>query len=82
MKNPEKIIAASLLGGICGALLGILFAPGNGADTRRQLISKFNKPGIGYEDYEADFYDDVNADELRKKSANSVKDDMLTQRTL
>lgn len=40
MKNTEKLIVAFLAGAATGALLGVLFAPGKGTETREKIRSK------------------------------------------
>lgn len=40
MKNSTKILAAAAVGIIAGGLLGLLFAPEKGEDTRKKMAQK------------------------------------------
>jgi len=41
MNSTSKIIAATLAGVATGALLGLLFAPDKGEETRRKISEKY-----------------------------------------
>jgi len=47
MNNTGKIVIAVAAGAAAGALLGILFAPGKGSETRKKIVEdlqdKFDK---------------------------------------
>jgi len=47
MNNTGKIVAAVAAGVAAGAILGVLFAPGKGSDTRKKIVDnmqdKFDK---------------------------------------
>lgn len=46
MKNTAGIIAAFLGGAIVGGVLGVLFAPESGEETRKKITEALEKPGI------------------------------------
>jgi gas vesicle protein len=46
MKNSVGIIAAFLGGAIVGGVLGVLFAPESGEETRKKIIDALEKRGI------------------------------------
>jgi len=46
MKNSVGIIAAFLGGAILGGVLGILFAPESGEETRKKIVDALEKRGI------------------------------------
>ncbi|MBK7376670.1 MAG: YtxH domain-containing protein [Ferruginibacter sp.] len=43
MKNSSKILVALAAGVAAGAVLGILFAPGKGSDTRKKIVDEGKK---------------------------------------
>jgi len=46
MKNSAGIIAAFLGGAIVGGILGLLFAPESGEETRKKIVEALEKRGI------------------------------------
>ena len=46
MKNSAGIIAAFLGGAIVGGVLGLLFAPESGEETRKKIVEALEKRGI------------------------------------
>lgn len=40
MKNSEKLITGILVGAAAGAILGVLFAPDKGSETRKMISKK------------------------------------------
>ena len=64
-----KFLAGILMGVAAGAVLGILFAPEKGEDTRKKIKKRTNKMG---DDLKAKF--DEMADSFKKKF-NDIKDD-------
>lgn len=43
MNNTSKILTAFALGAVAGAVLGIVFAPGKGSETRRKISEEGKK---------------------------------------
>ena len=69
MENSNgKIIGALLLGAAIGGVLGIIFAPDKGSETRKKLVSKGEDLTDGMKEKFNEFLEDV------KKEAESVKD--------
>ena len=46
MKNSVGIIAAFLGGALVGGVLGLLFAPESGEETRNKIVDALEKKGI------------------------------------
>jgi len=46
MKNSVSIIAAFLGGAIVGGILGVLFAPESGEETRKKIVDALEKRGV------------------------------------
>ena len=46
MKNSAGIIAAFLGGALVGGILGLLFAPESGEETRKKIVEALEKRGI------------------------------------
>jgi len=46
MKNSVSIIAAFLGGAVIGGILGVLFAPESGEETRKKIVAALEKRGI------------------------------------
>ena len=63
MKNSGGILAAFLGGAILGGLLGILFAPASGEETRKKIADALEKRGIKLSDSEMDdLVDEIKSD--------------------
>jgi gas vesicle protein len=66
MKNSSKIFTALVVGAAVGAVLGMLFAPDKGSETRK----KINEEGKKMSDALKNKYSEM------KEKMNAVKDDM------
>ena len=64
-----KFLAGILLGAAAGAVLGVLFAPDKGADTRKKIAKKTSKLG---EDLKTKF-DEMS--EVIKEKFDSIRED-------
>jgi len=66
MKNTTKILTAVAIGAAAGAILGILFAPDKGSETRRKINDRGRK-----------LADDVkDRFQKGKEKLNGLKDDI------
>ncbi|MFT3754210.1 MAG: YtxH domain-containing protein [Paludibacter sp.] len=54
MKNSVGLIAAFLGGAIIGGVLGLLFAPESGEETRKKIADVLEKKGIKLSEKEMD----------------------------
>ena len=57
--SKQKLLAGILLGAAAGAVLGILFAPDKGSETRRKIADKKNDLTNKMKDSFNDFVDGV-----------------------
>jgi gas vesicle protein len=46
MKNPSGVLVAFIGGAIVGGVLGLLFAPESGEETRKKVVDFLDKKGI------------------------------------
>lgn len=44
--KPIHVVLAVVGGAVCGATIGLLFAPGKGRDTREKLAKMLRKNGV------------------------------------
>lgn len=66
--NSGKLVGALLLGAAVGGLLGILFAPDKGSETRKKISSKGNELTDSVKEKFGEFVDKF------KKDIETVKD--------
>jgi gas vesicle protein len=66
--NNGKIVGALLLGAAVGGLIGILFAPDKGSETRKKISSKGNELTDSVKEKFGEFVDKF------KKDIETVKD--------
>ncbi len=66
--NTGKIVTALLLGAAVGSVLGVLFAPDKGSETRRKIAAKGEDLSNAFRDQFDEFLDEV------KQEASLFKD--------
>jgi gas vesicle protein len=64
MNNTTKILTAFVIGAVAGGVLGILFAPDKGSETRRKINEQGRKIG---EDLKNKF------NEMKEKTTNECQ---------
>jgi gas vesicle protein len=64
MNNTTKILSAFAIGAVAGAVLGILFAPDKGSETRKKINEQGRKIG---EDLKNKF------NEMKEKTTNECQ---------
>jgi len=73
--NSGKLVSALLLGAAVGGLLGILFAPDKGSETRKKISSKGNELTDSVKEKFGEFVDKFKKDiETVKDGANDFAD--------
>jgi gas vesicle protein len=66
--NTGKIISAVLVGTAIGAILGILFAPDKGSETRKKLLAKGEDFKDLIQDKITGLISQINSEEVESKS--------------
>ncbi|HLP04907.1 MAG TPA: YtxH domain-containing protein [Paludibacter sp.] len=69
MKNSFGVIAAFLGGALVGGVLGVLFAPESGEETRKKIVDALEKRGVKLS---KDEMDDL-VDEIKSQVAAETK---------
>jgi gas vesicle protein len=69
MKNSVGILAAFLGGAVVGGILGVLFAPESGEETRKKIVEALEKRGINLS---KDEMDDL-VDEIKSQVSEEKK---------
>jgi gas vesicle protein len=77
MNDQSKVIVALLAGLAAGAVLGILFAPERGSETRDKLNDALKNLGDAIKDRAAEEIDNLAG--LKDKIMSNVKSDMPSQ---
>jgi gas vesicle protein len=62
MNNGSKLLTAFLIGAATGAVLGILFAPGKGSETRRKVNEEGRKMSDAMKNKFNEMKEKMNAD--------------------
>ena len=58
MKSTERTILAFALGATVGVILGVLFAPEKGSETRRKLKKEYDRRREQFDDF-VDGFDEI-----------------------
>jgi gas vesicle protein len=71
--SSVKMVGTLLLGAAIGGLLGVLFAPNKGSDTRKKILSKGEDLSGAMKDKINTFIDDVKSEfEAAKEKGNGI----------
>ena len=74
-----QVVGALLIGSAIGGILGILFAPAKGSDTRKQISSTSDDLTNSMKDKFNEFLDDMKteATKIKKRTSDIVHDGVL-----
>lgn len=72
MNNTAKVLTALAAGAAAGAILGVLFAPDKGSETRRRISEKGKKMAAGINEKFKEGKNRFN--ELKEEIEEAVKD--------